>query len=188
MEPQGKQQPANLAWYAVRTQTKREHIAAAAIRARAGLEVFCPRITFMRKTRRGRVRFTEALFPGYIFVHCDMGLHQRHLLAMQGVQDIVRYGGELPAVPDGFISELRVEMPEEHIETRDAVIEEGSEVVITEGPFMDIKAIVSGVIPAGNRVNLLLELLGRQVSMDMPVEAVFATEQQPKAFLRKPPG
>src|SRR5256885_9917179 len=44
------------AWYCARTQPKHEHIAAANLRKRLGLDVFHPRLRLERATRRGAVR------------------------------------------------------------------------------------------------------------------------------------
>ena len=177
------------AWYALKSQSKREHIAAAAIRARTKLEVFCPRITYIKQTqRRGRVRFTEALFPGYLFVHCEINKHFRNLLAMQGIRGVLRYGSEFPVVPESFINELKNEMPSECWEVAADTLREGSEVVVAEGPLMNIKAVISGILPASQRVNLLLEFLGRQITMHVPASAVIAAKPEPKSFLRKSTG
>ncbi|HXO97259.1 MAG TPA: transcription termination/antitermination NusG family protein, partial [Chthoniobacterales bacterium] len=58
---------AESAWYCLRAQPKREHIAAAHLRILQGVTVFCPRIRFQRATQRGLVWVTEAMFPGYLF-------------------------------------------------------------------------------------------------------------------------
>ncbi len=176
------------AWYVLKAQSKREHLAAAAIRSRTDLEVFCPRITFFKQTQRGRVRFTEALFPGYLFVLCDINGHFRHLISMEGIRGVIRYGEEFPVVPETFIEELKKELPAERREVVEEFFSDGKEVVIAEGPLMNIKAIVSGYFPAHQRINLLLEFLGRQVAMDLPANTVIAAKPEPKSFLRKSPG
>jgi transcriptional antiterminator RfaH len=42
-------------WFCVRTQTKREHIAAGHLREIEGVEVFCPRLRYRKATRRGKI-------------------------------------------------------------------------------------------------------------------------------------
>src|SRR3984893_13287014 len=54
-------------WFCLRTQPKHEHIAAAALRHRLEIRCFAPRVRFPKATRRGRVWFVEAMFPGYLF-------------------------------------------------------------------------------------------------------------------------
>ena len=95
------------AWYCLRTESKREHVAAANIRTQVEAEVYCPRVSYHKMTRRGKVRFTEAMFPGYIFVRCEILEAMRHLLAMGGVVSVVRYGSDIPAVPAEFVEELK---------------------------------------------------------------------------------
>jgi len=55
------------AWYCVRTQTKREHLAAKSLKQLEGVEAFCPRLKYRKATRRGKIWWIEAMFPGYIF-------------------------------------------------------------------------------------------------------------------------
>ncbi len=174
------------AWYCLHTQPKREHIAAANIRSRVELEVFCPRVTYYKKTQWGRVRFTEALFPRYIFVQCDIARDHRHLLSIAGVQSFVCYGSEIPSLPDSFIKELKIQVPEECRESPEPELNVGTEVEVIEGPFKDIKAIVSGQLPATRRVSLLLEFLGRQIAIELPTQDIMASKREPKSFFTKP--
>lgn len=175
--------PPKIAWYCLQCLPKRERISAENIRSRIGIEVFCPRITYLKRTRRGKVRFTEALFPGYLFVRCDITVSLRHLLSMRGVKALLRYGTYIPTVPDNIISVLRTKLGGEHLEIERPAISAGSEVVILEGPFKNLTAIVSGQVPARERVQLLLEFLGQEITVDMPTQSLLAKKQEPKAFM-----
>lgn len=177
--PAGREQP-QPHWFCLRARTKQEHLAALHIRSRVGVEVFAPRITYTKKTRTGKKRFTEALFPGYLFCHCRIDEHLRHLLAIQGVIGIVRYGMRIPPVPAEFIEDLRRRIPDENFESPDPVIEVGSAVTITEGPFKDLQAVVTRVLGPRERVRILLEFLGRQAEVEVPLAAVFREDAQPK--------
>src|SRR5260370_33331325 len=64
-------QPPTKAWFCLRAQPKREHIAAACLRQTCEVEVFCPRLRFRQLTSRGPVWFIEAMFPGYLFARFD---------------------------------------------------------------------------------------------------------------------
>lgn len=167
-------------WFCLRSRTKQEHLAAMHIRSRVGIEVFAPRISFSKKTRSGKKRFTEAMFPGYLFCYCNIQEHLRHLLAIQGVIGIVRYGSRIPPVPAAFIEDLRSRIPGEMFEKPDPVIEIGSEVTVVEGPFKDLQAVVSQVLAARDRVRILLEFLGRQAEVEIPLQAVFKEDRSPK--------
>src|SRR5438067_9643480 len=97
----------DLSWYCLRSQPKREHIAAAHVRILDGITVYCPRIRFEKMTRRGRVWFTEALFPGYLFARFNLATHQKLVTYAQGVTGIVRFGLYPTAIPDEAVEEMR---------------------------------------------------------------------------------
>ncbi|MBC2603892.1 transcription termination/antitermination protein NusG [Puniceicoccus vermicola] len=167
-------------WYCLRSQTKKEHLAAAQIRHRIGIEVFAPRITFTKKTKRGKVRFTEALFPGYLFCYCHIETHLRHLLSMPGILAVVRYGNRIPPIPGEFIQELKDRIPAENFETPDPVIEVGAPVTVIDGPFKNLQAVVTQVLGARDRVRILLEFLGRQAEIEVASHSVFRDDHKPK--------
>src|SRR5947208_10278758 len=97
---------AQLAWYCARTQPKHEHIAAANLRKRLGLEVFHPRLRMERATRRGAVRVIEPLFPGYVFVRC-VSDNLDEIRYVTGISSLVHFGRKVSTVPDAVIEELR---------------------------------------------------------------------------------
>jgi transcriptional antiterminator RfaH len=80
-------------WLCVRTQPKREHIAAGQLDLLEGVDVFSPRIRFKRRTPRGKVWFEESLFPGYIFARFDLPM-LRAVSSAVGVRGLVRFAGE----------------------------------------------------------------------------------------------
>jgi len=80
-----------------------------------------------------------------------------------------------------MIQSLRERMSEEDLKDLPApVIQPGTVVTVTEGPFKDIEAMVAGVIPGKDRVKLLLEFLGRQLTVDVPAYSVFIDTESPK--------
>lgn len=180
VEEQEAPETGQVAWYCLRTQVKREHIASRMLRSRVDLEVFAPRITYTKKTKRGKVRFTEALFPGYIFTRCDIQQHLRHIRAIEGVQGAVRYGNLIPKIPEAFIAELRSRIPEENHESPDPVIEVGAPVVVVDGPFKDLHAVVTRILTPRERVRILLEFLGRQAEIEISAAALLPDNHNPK--------
>ena len=89
----------DLAWYCLRTQTKRENLAAAALREMGGIEVLSPRLRYKKATRRGKVWWVEALFPGYILARFSLSEQERAVSYAKGVSRILRFGGSAPTVP-----------------------------------------------------------------------------------------
>src|SRR5690348_1247858 len=154
-------QTETLAWYCARTKPKHEHIAAANLRKYLGMEVFHPRLRVERSTRRGLVRTVEPLFPCYIFLHCAIEDKLDAIRYTNGVSSIVHFADKIPTVSDTIIHELQQcfdagePMP---VEER---LLPGADVVLGEGAFFGMRASVLRVMPAGRRVQVLLDILGR---------------------------
>lgn len=168
-------------WYCFKALPKKEHIAARLLGEHQGVETLCPRISFIKKTRRGKVRFVECLFPGYVFVHTDLKQCYRLIRATQGIRDVVAFGERVPLIPDAFIEDLRQHLDEEnHKPIPEPVLQPGQEVTITEGPFREWKAIVTGQLDARQRVALLLDFLGRQMEVKVEAKDLIVESEVPK--------
>jgi transcriptional antiterminator RfaH len=149
------------AWYCARTKPKHEHIAAANVARKLGLEVFHPRLQLERATRRGKMRVVEPLFPCYIFVRCILENRLDQIRHITGISSLVHFGDKIPAVPDAAIEELkRCFASEEPMAVEDAV-SPGTQVTIAEGAFMGFSGMVVRALSAGQRVQILLDFLGR---------------------------
>jgi transcriptional antiterminator RfaH len=151
----------DLAWYCARTKPKHEHIAAANISRKLGLEVFHPRLRLERATRRGMMRVVEPLFPCYIFVRCVLEKRIDDLRHITGVSSLVHFRQRIPAVPDTAIDELKQCFETEEPMAMEDGVKAGAEVTIVDGPFMGFSAMVVRTLSAGQRVQLLLDILGR---------------------------
>ena len=153
--------PTQPAWYCVRAQPKSEHIAANHLRLIPGVEVYCPRLRFRRPTQRGPVWFSEALFPGYLFARFVPMASQKEIASTRAVSTIVRFGEELARIPDANIEDLREHMGAEECKTLDAEVREGDTVTITAGVFQGLSTVVSQLLPANERVRVLVDFLGQ---------------------------
>ena len=154
-------------WFCLRAQPKREHIAAACLRQISEVEVFCPRVRFRKLTNRGPVWFVESMFPGYLFARFDYLAFHRQIRQKPGVIGLVQFGDRLALLPDALISEIRIRTgPSEFVEVNQA-LEPGQNVQITQGPFQGLEALVTRLITARERVEILVEWMGRT----LPAEA-----------------
>jgi transcriptional antiterminator RfaH len=151
---------------------KREHIAASHLQREAGAEVFLPRIRFQRSTRQGIVWVTEALFPNYLFARFNWRTAFRHVQHARGVAVIVHFGERWPTVPDDVIAELRRALGPDNLHVIPTVLEAGDNVEIAEGAFSGLRAVVTQVMPARDRVRVLLEFLGRQTAVELDARMV----------------
>lgn len=160
-------------WYCLRAQPKHEHIAAAHLRQYDGIEVFCPRVRIQRSTRRGLVWFTEALFPNYLFARFEMSRWHARVRTSQGVSGIVRFGDDVPEVPAQALDDLRTYMQDAEVKVVSFSIAEGDDVEIVEGPFRGQNGVVKQLLPARERVKVLLEVLGGVTEVNLSLTSVF---------------
>ena len=149
------------AWFCVRSQPKREHIAAAHLRTLEEVEVFSPRLRMRKATRRGIVTYVDALFPGYLFARFTPAISLDKVKYSPSVSTIVHFGSKLPTIPDDIIADLKESFGEDEIQDCDRHVEAGDEVFIGDGPFQGMKATVLRVMTPYQRVEVLLDLLGR---------------------------
>lgn len=161
-------------WFCVRTQTKREHIAAKHLREIEGIEVFCPRIKYRKATRRGKIWWLEPLFPGYLLAKFNLQDMERAVTFCQGVRGLVRFGSEIPHVPETFVTSLIAQVLQQsqddhELITVTPILSIGDEVEIANGPFQGMKGTIQEVAPATERVKILLEFLGQvqPVNLDL---------------------
>ena len=165
-------------WFCVRCQTKREHIAASHLREIEGIEVFCPRLRYRKATRRGKIWWVEPMFPGYVLAKFNIAEMERAVMFCQGVRGLVRFGSEIPAVPDSFVEALKHEIrnrkgaEEPELVTLSPTIEIGDEVEVAHGPFQGMQGTVLAVPSATERVKILLEFLGTPQAVDMDLFSI----------------
>jgi transcriptional antiterminator RfaH len=155
------------AWYCARTKPKHEHIAAANLRKHLGLEVFNPQLRVERSTRRGLVRTVEPLFPCYIFVHCIIQERLDEIRYTNGISTIVHFADKIPSISDAVIAELKACFNAEEPLPVEERLSPGAEVVLGDGAFVGMKASVLRVMPAGRRVQVLLDILGRPTAVEV---------------------
>jgi transcriptional antiterminator RfaH len=155
------------AWYCARTKSKHEHIAAANVQKNLGLEVFHPRLRIDRVTRRGPMRVTEPLFPGYLFIRCVMGEKIDEIRYANGISSIVQFADRIPTVPDQVIDELQACFPAGEPMIVTDTLSPGVEVLVAEGAFAGMRASVLRIMPAKRRVQILLDVLGGPTAVEV---------------------
>ena len=157
-----------LAWFCLRSQPKREHFAAGHLRQIEGVEVFLPRIRFKRSRRQGPVWVTEALFPNYLFARFCWKTSLRIVNHAPGVSGVVHFGSRWPTVLDAVMDELHSHFANDAIHVIPDKLSPGDAVRISGGVFHGLTAVITRVLPARERVAVLLEFLGRQTAAELP--------------------
>ncbi len=160
------------AWFCVRSHLKREHIAAAQLRLIPDVEVFNPQLRLLRLTRRGRVWTTESLFPNYLFARFVLETRLEKVRYTPSVKMVVQFGDVVPIIPDAVVQELQrgLEAMKGHVLTDAPEI--GDEIEVAAGAFKGINGRVAHVLPAKQRVQILLDLMGRSVAAELSLDLV----------------
>jgi hypothetical protein len=96
-------------WFCLKAQPKREHLAATAVRRQFHIECFSPRLRFRKMTRRGRVWFVEAMFPGYLFAKFVYAEQHRAVESSHGIRGIVHFGDRLSDVAGKYCGRASIE-------------------------------------------------------------------------------
>jgi transcriptional antiterminator RfaH len=154
-------------WFCLRTQPKHEHLAATTLRRQAQIRCFSPRLRYPKATRRGRVWFVEAMFPGYLFAEFVYPLQHRRVEHSPGINGIVHFGDYLATLDPQTMGALQEKTGEDEIVTINPEIRVGQSVRIAEGPFQGLEVLVTRLLPARERVKVLLEFLGRPVETEI---------------------
>jgi transcriptional antiterminator RfaH len=154
-------------WFCLKAQPKREHLAATALRRQFQVECFSPRLRFRKMTRRGPVWFVEAMFPGYLFAKFVYSQQHRAVESSHGIRGIVHFGDRLATLSENIVVALQSRVGAEEVVTVDSSIKIGQPVQITEGPFQGLEAVVTYLLPAKERIRVLLEFLGRSLETEI---------------------
>lgn len=169
---------AEAAWFCVRTHLKHEHIAAAHLRLLPDVEVFSPRMRLLRSTRRGRVWSTESLFPNYLFARFNLEARLEKVRCSPSVRAVVRFGNWTPVIPDLVIEALRLDLAGMESRVLVEAPEEGEEVEVAGGAFTGLKGPVMRVLPAKQRVQILLEVMGRPIPAELSLGQVLFKKKE----------
>jgi transcriptional antiterminator RfaH len=155
-------------WFTIHTAPKQENKVAQLLIRELALEVFAPRIRFRRMRAGKPLSTTEALFPGYLFARFEYLERRRQINALAGVTTIVHFGETVAPIDDTIMAELRALVRDNETVEITADPQPGSEVVITGGSLSGLRVLVTRLIPARQRIAILLELLGgnREVEIE----------------------
>ena len=170
------------AWFAVRAKPRREMEAEENLRAQ-GFAAWCPRIRKrVRHARRETVKLAP-LFPGYLFV--QLGPEERRwttIRSTRGVAYVVCFGGRYPEVPAAFIAELQARADANGViavngTQPEARLAPGDLVRVRTGALAGLLGIVERLRDA-DRIIVLMELLQREVRVELPVHGVEVEERR----------
>ena len=162
-------------WYVARTHPKAERKALENL-IRQGFHAYLPLYGKPRRHARRSEVVPAPLFPRYLFIDLDLTrCRWRSILSTIGVSQLVSAGDRPVPVPEGIVEEIRGSEGENGMVDVAAELPfaEGDMVQITAGPMRKQTGLFRGLSDR-DRVFVLLDLLGRQVTVQVPTGAVAA--------------
>lgn len=162
-------------WYVAHSNPQAEDKAVHNLTAQ-GFEVFLPRYHKVRRHARKTDVVIAPLFPRYLFVAFDVEVDRWLCInSTKGISYLLRQNGCPMKVPDGIVEALQeTASPEKIVPLSTLVLfKQGDRLEVQEGAFSGHVGIFEKMTD-GERVQLLLNLLGREVRMALPIQAVQA--------------
>ena len=161
-------------WYVARTQPRAEQQARQHLQ-RQGFDTYVPRYRKQRRHAR-RIDWCQApLFPGYIFIGFDhTAARWRAIQSTVGVSHLVCQGGAPAPVPAGIVEDIRATEDEAGlVPSPERALGPGDRVTFAEGPLYGHAGRFQHAADS-ERVFVLLEMLGSQVRVSVPRNALHA--------------
>jgi transcriptional antiterminator RfaH len=151
------------AWYVVETKRYREQVAGAFL-AQHGITSYLPRIAQWPRPAVGAD--VAPLFPGYLFVRVALEHQYQRVTRVVGVKTFVSFGGlPVPLTDDTIDGLRRREGPDGLIH---CTAPEATAVEVIDGPFRGLTAVVEHRLAARDRVRVLMHMLQREASVELP--------------------
>jgi transcriptional antiterminator RfaH len=149
-------------WAVLRSQPRREPIAALAVSAK-GVESYLPRLPGARPSDA-----SQPLFPGYLFAHIDRDSDDLlRIRSVPGVAYVLPRGGPPALLPDLFIDSIRSHERRRSSNARGRVFHRGDRVVVLSGPFKWVEGLFDRSMSASGRVRILLNLVHGSVAVQI---------------------
>ena len=159
------------AWYCIRSQPSRQNVAAAHLRS-FNVEVFNPQMRLRKATRLGVMWRREPLFTNYLFARFSLEESHRRIRYSFGVADIVRFGASPRVVAEQEIADIRAQWGPAEEYVIEHKVKPGDVVKLSGRLFHGVEAEVLCLLPARQRVKVLLDFLGGPKEVEVEAEAV----------------
>lgn len=136
---------------------------------------FHPTVPVKRKTTQGVKSIIAPLFPHYLFVKLSDTDNWSRIHSTRGVSRIVRFNGVPASLDDHLVEGLRRHCARLNGEFVEPIYKIGDRVIVTEGCFKELEAIVTAT-DGDERVVLLLNLFNRPQNVMLSIDSVEALE------------
>ena len=160
-------------WYVAQTHPLSEHMALSHL-ARQGFQAYLPQYLKRRRHSRRTDIVKRPLFPSYLFIKMDVGrIRWRAIRSTVGIRTLICNGDKPSAVPNGIVEDIRSREDDKGVvPLREPLpFAKGETVRVTHGAICDQVGLFDCASDE-ERVYVLLDLLGRQLRLRVPINSV----------------
>jgi transcriptional antiterminator RfaH len=159
------------AWYVLQTKPKKETEACRNL-SDQGYQYLFPKILDYRTVNGRFVQTEKPLFPNYLFIQLILSQDYNRVKWTKGIARFVGWGDAPAPIPDEIVETIRRRMDEGSRVKMELDIKPSEEVRIKSGPFKDFIGIFERKMSAQDRIRILLQMAGSQVSVNVPESLV----------------
>lgn len=142
------------------------------------IEGYAPRFPAPPRTRPGSVRDRKhrRVFPGYVFFRVPEEFAQWDVVRWApGVRRLLQFDAGPALLSDGVVEHIRKRLLDRSINQPGTRFVRGQQVVIMSGPLRMVDALFDRELDAAARVQVLVQLLGRQLAVALDPAMLTAT-------------
>ena len=165
-------------WYVVQTLSGREKEMLDLLRARdlnhLLKDSFVPRRELMRKQKGEWTKYSDTLFPGYVFVRTEAPSAVNDLVAALPffARVLGSSGGFTPLNDHEELFITRVADEETHMVRMSTGVIEGDTVTVLQGPLRGYEGFITKIDRHKRLASLEMEMLGRLVTIKLGLEII----------------
>jgi transcription antitermination factor NusG len=160
-------------WLVLRTKPRQEKIATSHL-AERGVEPYCP--MFQQPPWHPRApRGPMPLFPGYLFVLCEVATRLNAVRFCPGVLQPVSFGDRLAFVEQAVIDALRLREGERGYllaEEQERGFAAGDNVRVMAGPLTGLEGVFRGYLRGRERARVFMEFLRSRHVVEVESDAL----------------
>ena len=153
-------------WYVIQTKPKKEEEARFYL-STAGVEMFSPLIETFALRNGGMNKQFKPLFPGYLFGKFDLEQNYPLVRWARGVKNVLGFGGYPTPISEEVIKIIKERTDSQGIVSVKHHFEPNDVVRVKTGPLKDLLGVFERWLSDGERVRILLRLIGYQPAVEI---------------------
>lgn len=151
-------------WYVAKIKLQKE-TGLTSFLSQCDVDVFCPKI--VHQGRNGKA--LKPLFPTYLFCYLDPQSNVWPMVRWApGMLYFLSYDGEPSRIPQSLVDYLRERVSQCNDPNYSRHLASGDKVVVSGGPFAGLEGIFQRYLPGRARCQILLEVVGRLTTVELP--------------------